>query len=94
MHKCQVWHENFLTSLHCLLIDTERIYTEIMQRIGSKYGKKFTWEIKVKMMGMPGLPSAQVAVDEMGLPITAEEFLSQAKEHKQELFPHCKILPG
>ena len=48
----------------------------------------------MKMMGMPGLPSAQVAVDEMGLPITAEEFLTQAKEHKQELFPHCKILPG
>ena len=65
-----------------------------MQRIASKYGKTFTWEIKVKMMGMPGLPSAQIAVDEMGLPITAEEFLSQAKEHKKELFPHCKILPG
>ena len=48
----------------------------------------------MKMMGMPGLPSAQLAVSEMGLPLTAEEFLSRAKEHKQELFPHCNIMPG
>ena len=46
------------------------------------------------MMGMPGLPSAQLAVSEMGLPMTGEEFLSKAKEHKQELFPHCNIMPG
>jgi len=77
-----------------LLLDTERIYTEIMQRIASKYGKTFTWDMKVKMMGMPGLPSAQLAVSEMGLPMTGEEFLSKAKEHKQELFPHCNIMPG
>ena len=77
-----------------LLTDTERIYTEVMSRIGAKYGKKFTWEIKVKMMGMPSLKSAQKAVDEMELPITAEQFLDEAKIHKQELFPQCNILPG
>ena len=65
-----------------------------MQRIASKYGKNFTWEIKVKMMGMPGLKSAQVFVDELKLPITPEAFLQETKKHKKELFPTCNILPG
>eukprot|EP00795_Rhopilema_esculentum_P016909 gene16909-8396_t len=46
------------------------------------------------MMGMPGLKSAQVFVDELKLPITPEEFLQETKKHKKELFPTCNILPG
>ena len=65
-----------------------------MQRVASKYGKQFTWELKVKMMGTPAFKSAEIAVASMELPISAEEFLRQAKAHKQELFPHCNILPG
>ena len=80
--------------IKAIFTDTERIYTEVMSKIGAKYGKKFTWEIKVKMMGMPSLKSAEKAVEEMELPITAEQFLEEAKIHKQELFPQCNMLPG
>ncbi len=65
-----------------------------MQRVASKYGKNFTWELKVKMMGTPGLVSAQIAVDEMELPITAEKFIEEATAHKDVLFPETNLLPG
>ena len=36
-----------------LLIDSERIYTEVVNEVLRPYGKKQTWEIKAKLMGKP-----------------------------------------
>eukprot|EP00794_Sanderia_malayensis_P010857 gene10857-12012_t len=77
-----------------LLIDTERIYSEVMQRVVGNYGKSYTWDLKVKMMGSPGLIAAQVAIDELQLPITAQQYLDEGEVHKNELFPHCNLMPG
>jgi pseudouridine-5'-monophosphatase len=34
-----------------LLIDTERIYTEVTNDILGRYGKTMTWDIKAQLMG-------------------------------------------
>ena len=34
-----------------LLIDSERYYSEALTEVAARYGKKFTPEIKVEMMG-------------------------------------------
>ncbi|OBZ70881.1 hypothetical protein A0H81_09203 [Grifola frondosa] len=36
-----------------LLIDSERIYTEVTNEILGQYGKEMTWDIKAGLMGMP-----------------------------------------
>lgn len=77
-----------------LLLDTERIYTEVMDRVALKYGSEFNWEIKVKMMGRPGKKGAEMAVELMKLPITPDEFLVEMGVHKDELFATAKLLPG
>lgn len=60
-----------------LLLDTESCYTVAQERIASRFGKSFTWELKAKLMGRKAMEAAQVFVSDLGIgdQLTAEEFL-------------------
>lgn len=40
-----------------LMIDSERIYSDVTKAILKPYGKEFTWEIKSGLMGRPSVSS-------------------------------------
>ena len=77
-----------------LLLDTERFYTSVTQEIVSQYGKNFDWSLKSKIIGRRALESAQMIVDELELPITAENYLSQRNEILPLKFKESVPLPG
>ncbi|CDS09706.1 hypothetical protein LRAMOSA02383 [Lichtheimia ramosa] len=79
-----------------LLLDTERVYTEVTQEILDKYanGIKFTWEFKSKLMGRTGNESAAMVVDEYKLPMTVDEYIDITSQLHEERFPLVKPLPG
>lgn len=74
--------------------DTESLYTECTQRILDRFGQSFEWAVKAKMMGRPPLDAAQVLVDELQLPMTAEEFHTELYGKLMDFFPDAKLLPG
>lgn len=76
------------------ILDTEIIYTRVTQKILEPYGKTFDWSVKSKMMGRGSLEAAKVLVDELQLPLTAEEFVKISKEKLLEQFPSATLLPG
>ncbi|PKI84732.1 hypothetical protein MVES_000845 [Malassezia vespertilionis] len=51
-----------------LLIDSERIYTDVVNQILKPYGKEQTWEIKSKLMGKPERPATLVLLSEVWPP--------------------------
>lgn len=77
-----------------LLLDTERLYTEIMTSLCETYGKKFTVDIKLKQMGHKEHESGQILIDELDLPITVDEYVQIVRKKSDEYFPHAKLLPG
>eukprot|EP01024_Parvocaulis_polyphysoides_P041715 TRINITY_DN38288_c0_g1_i2.p2 TRINITY_DN38288_c0_g1~~TRINITY_DN38288_c0_g1_i2.p2 ORF type:complete len:237 (+),score=29.42 TRINITY_DN38288_c0_g1_i2:32-712(+) len=79
-----------------LLLDTESIYTQVQQEILQKYGKKFTWELKAKMMGRKALEAGQILIDELGLDgqLSAEQFIKEREVLLDQHFPDCQLLPG
>ncbi|RCI00525.1 Pseudouridine-5'-phosphatase [Rhizopus azygosporus] len=79
-----------------LLLDTERVYTEVTQQILDKYanGVKFTWDVKSKLMGKTGDESAAMVVKTYNLPMTTQEYLKITSIIQEDLFPHAKVLPG
>lgn len=77
-------------------IDTESIYTKIFCSFLKEYGKEFTMEFKVKLMGKPELVSLQAVLEEYQLTniLTVQQAQAILKERKLELFPHAQLLPG
>jgi HAD superfamily hydrolase (TIGR01509 family) len=77
-----------------LLIDTERVYTEVSTEILARYGKVYDWALKSQLMGRVQLDAAEFLVKAVNLPITAQEYLRERNEKQSALFPLCKPLPG
>ncbi|XP_028144793.1 pseudouridine-5'-phosphatase [Diabrotica virgifera virgifera] len=77
-----------------LLIESESIYDEIIGDIARNYGKEYTEECRVKVLGSPELDTAKIVVKELGLPITPEEFLVVYKKRQIKDLAHPPLLPG
>lgn len=77
-----------------LLLDTERLYTLAFDEVCSRYGKKFTWDLKGLIMGMRALDGAAVICEKLELPISPEELTKQAAVLQNSLFPTAELMPG
>ena len=93
-----------------LLLDTESIYTECLQKLCTPYGKNFSTDVKLKMMGKSSLEAARILIGrwarrgplsvtrlslgELNLPISEEEFLTKSNALYIEAFPSSDLLPG
>lgn len=78
-----------------LLIDTERVYTEVTNDILGRYGKTMTWDIKAQLMGKPQFESATHLLSFFpGIDITVDQFLIESQEKKDAMWPSVQLLPG
>ncbi|XP_022908023.2 pseudouridine-5'-phosphatase-like isoform X1 [Onthophagus taurus] len=77
-----------------LMFDTETIYEQVYKKIANQYGKQFTEELKVKIMGRPELDGANVYVKELGIPLSGEQFLKVFKPMARSHFQNPRIMPG
>lgn len=77
-----------------LFVDTEDLYTIAFQNIVSQYGKDYTFDMKMKLMGTQAHESASILVSELNLPLTPDQFMEACKEQYLTLFPDTSVLPG
>jgi len=77
-----------------LLLDTEPFYTQVTQKIVSRYGCTFDWSLKSRMIGKQALTSARILVEALNLPISPEDYLRERAGMLAELFPLAEPMPG
>nr|XP_050866954.1 pseudouridine-5'-phosphatase [Vespula vulgaris] len=77
-----------------LLLDTEILYSKAFNMISQKYGKEYTWEHKIKIMGFKSNESAKAIVEMLDLPISGPEFENQLAAIYMDIFPMCNLMPG
>lgn len=69
----------------------------VTQKIVSRYGKQYTWDIKSKMMGMRQKEAAELLIRELDLEtdgLTPDAYLLERNRLQSELFPSARPLPG
>ncbi|KAL1475759.1 hypothetical protein MTO96_037049 [Rhipicephalus appendiculatus] len=77
-----------------VVLDTETIHEEAVQSIASRYGKKYTWALKVKLMGTTGPESARMVIDGLDLPLTVDDYLADLGRIYAEKYPKVALMPG
>lgn len=70
------------------------MYSKAFNQITQKYGKEYTWEHKIKIMGFKSNESAKAIVDMLELPISGPEFENQLAAIYADIFPKCNLMPG
>ncbi|KAJ8514199.1 hypothetical protein ONZ45_g8250 [Pleurotus djamor] len=74
-----------------LMIDSERVYTDVTNEILSKFGKEMTWDMKA---GSERDAAAHLLSFFPGIPLTTEDYLKQRNELQDLRWPHVQLLPG
>ncbi|KAL4702708.1 hypothetical protein ACJJTC_011573 [Scirpophaga incertulas] len=77
-----------------LILNTEDLYTIAYQNITTRYGKEYTFDLKIRLMGAQSHETSQIIVDALQLPITPQEFIEESKKQFEILFPNSQVLPG
>lgn len=77
-----------------LLLDTETLNVKVNQTIVQRYGKTFDLSVKAKIAGRSTLDSAQILVEMLQLPLTAEAYVKERQALIYDLYPQAKPLQG
>ncbi|KAH9470712.1 hypothetical protein MJO28_003458 [Puccinia striiformis f. sp. tritici] len=77
-----------------LLLDSERLYTQVTNEILAPYNKQLTWEIKAMLMGRPSEESAKILIERTGIPLSPNELLSMFATRQRTLFATVQPMPG
>ncbi|EKM54781.1 uncharacterized protein PHACADRAFT_210564 [Phanerochaete carnosa HHB-10118-sp] len=75
-----------------LLIDSERVYTEVTNNILARYGKEMTWDIKAGLMGKPEREAAAHLLSffpDLPPDFTIDTYLSERRAGQDALSVIC-----
>ncbi|XP_054082878.1 probable pseudouridine-5'-phosphatase isoform X2 [Zeugodacus cucurbitae] len=77
-----------------LMPDTEVIYEEIVRQIAGSFNKPYPRDVRVRMLGTTEQKSAQIAVNDLELPITVEEYLKIFTNKCKEMLGNSPLMKG
>merc|ERR1712071_150553 len=78
-----------------LLINTEDLYTNLFDAICADYGKTYTYELKIKLMGRRPLDAMEIMMKELDMSgVTAQELLDKSHSMQPTYFAEAALLPG
>jgi pseudouridine-5'-monophosphatase len=86
--------EAAIFDLDGVLLDTEPLYTLATQTVVAQYGKDYAPQHKSFVMGRADIEGAQWLVENLNLPITAEQYLEERRGHLESLFGECPCVLG
>ncbi|TFK46469.1 HAD-like protein [Heliocybe sulcata] len=87
--------EYAIFNLDGLMIDSERIYTEVTNQILADYGVQMTWDIKAGLMGKSEKEAAAHLLSFFpGISLTIPEYLQKRDALQNLLWPTVPPLPG
>ena len=74
--------------------DTEKINVECFDKILSRYGAKFTNEIRFKIMGRIDRDVYPIFIEEYKLEVSEEDLAAEIQEELSKRMPDVALMPG
>lgn len=59
-----------------------------------EFGKSYTKELQMKVMGAPDVAGTKIVVEELQLPTTADTFLREFRRRSLSVVSRCELMPG
>ncbi|KAK7864347.1 hypothetical protein R5R35_009183 [Gryllus longicercus] len=75
-------------------IDSEPVYYKAQSKILERFGKKYTDDIRHKIMGTREMDTGRIFIEEAKLPITSQEFMAMQTEEIRVEMPKVPLMPG
>jgi len=75
-----------------LMFNTEDLYDEVIDAVLQDRGHRFSRDLKLRMMGLPGLKAVAVMIEEFGLKDTQSHLLDELHDRMKQLLPG-RLLP-
>lgn len=70
------------------------MYGKVDTEVIARYGKEYPISVRRKVLGIPGKNAAEIIVNELGLPLTAEQYHSLVVELTSQRLPDAELMPG
>ncbi|KAF5326225.1 hypothetical protein D9611_000414 [Ephemerocybe angulata] len=87
--------EYVLFDMDGLMIDSEKMYTIVTNKILGRYGKEMTWDIKAGCMGKPELEASRHLLSFFpDIPLAIEDYIKERNELQDKMWPTVPLLPG
>lgn len=83
-----------LQSIVLFVSDTEGIYKECIDKALEKYGKKYTDDVRIKVVGTKEQDTCRIIVEELKLPTSSTEFADELFEYYKSSLGRAEIKPG
>jgi len=77
-----------------LLLNTEPIYWKAAEDIVSRFGKHYSDDLVLQVLGKQESIGAKIILDSLQIPLSVEEFLGERDVKVEELFPTAEEMPG
>jgi pseudouridine-5'-monophosphatase len=77
-----------------LLIESESAYDKVINEMAQPFGKTYTKDIRIKILGTPEIDTAKIAIREMQLPYTVDKFLEIYRGKVKAELQHPPLMPG
>eukprot|EP00906_Rhabdomonas_costata_P037587 RCo052965 len=77
-----------------LLLNTEQLHLAASNMLLAKYGKTLPLSLKARTSGRTSLESAKLVVEELRLPLRAEQYVQSLFGFQKELWRDTAFMPG
>lgn len=77
-----------------LFTDTEQIYFDTHKKVLSRYGKTYTDEMRVKVMGTVPRDTYSIFIEDYELPVELSDFYAEVMKELVGVMEFSELMPG
>ncbi|XP_050538074.1 pseudouridine-5'-phosphatase-like [Daktulosphaira vitifoliae] len=77
-----------------LILDSEKVYLESITEVLNRYGKVYTNDLRLKVMGTIPINTASIIIKELGMEVAPNDLMAEFYINQLEKMTNVPLMPG